>query len=889
MKKLLIIITICLVQLGYTQREANIWHFGDGVGLDFNSCEPEVIFSEMSSSEGCTSISDSFGELQFYTEGSTIWNRNHEVMTNGTNLLGFRSATQASMIVKRPGNFNEYYVFTVDTQDYSNGLMYSKVDMNSDGGLGAVVLKNIPLVTPIAEKIHATRHANGVDVWVSVHGFGNNNFYSFLVTSAGVNSTPVVSSVGPIISGDELATIGAMKFSPNGKKLAICNYENGVDLFDFNDSNGLFSNSINVTPRLYSYGVEFSKSNNILYVTTSYQDIDNKLLQYDLRASKIEDSEILLLDLADKGSIGSLQLGPDHKLYVSINNRNFLSVINNPDKLGLSCNFIEDSIDLGEATAKRGLPLFLSPFFHNRIVVDSACYGSATFFSLDENLDNIVWDFGDPASGINNISTESEPTHIFSAPGVYNITTSIPSGCGSTPFLTEQIEIFSVEEVLTSAQLIQCDDDSDGFSNFNLNEANSKLSPNYTDEIFTYYNTEDDALKEVNSILNTDTYENINAYSDSIWVRVENSIGCFEVIELDLIVSNNTLFETFQPIEINLCDDNKNDGITMFDFSSAQSSIEALFPGLELEITYYINLEDALAETNNIININSYENINSPFSQDIYVRVEDKINNDCLGISNCILLTVSELPEFELVSEAEICLNENSDIVLQAFNANDVYFYEWTNSNGDIISTSIEAIINEPDLYALTATSNNGCKSLPKQVLVSVLKKVVITLEMITINDGLKNNTIIIDETQLGTGDYEYALDDKFGFYQEEPFFQNVTSGNHILYVREKNICEPSYLEFSIIGYPKYFTPNNDGYNDTWNIKGLTADYNLDSKIYIYDRYGKLLKQISPWDNGWDGLFNGEALKPSDYWFVANLINKSGSTRKLTGHFSLLR
>lgn len=813
MKKLFILVLVFLAHLSYAQREANVWHFGAGAGLDFNSCDPVSIFSEMRSTEGCTSIANgTTGELQFYTEGANIWNRNHNIMSNGTGLLGNRSATQSSMIIKRPGSFNEYYVFTVDEIGKSNGLMYSVVDMNGDGGLGIVTSKNTPLIAPIVEKIHAVRHTNGEDVWVSVHGFENDTFYSFLVTAAGVSSVPVTSTVGPLIQGNDLATIGTMKFSHDGKKLAIANYEDGVSLFDFDASSGLFTNPIEVTSSLYSYGIEFSESNNLLYVSTSYLDIDNRLLQFDLRAQSIEQSQTVLLDLADLGGIGSLQMGPDHKLYVTIIGRDYLSVINDPDRLGIACNFVEDALAIG-GEAKAGLPLFLSPFLQDEIVVEETCFGDLTNFRLSKNVNAITWDFGDPASGADNTSTEIEPLHIFSAPGTYTITTNIPSNCGPTPTITTEIEITGLQ-INSSVQLVQCDDNNDGFSFFNLNEADDKLTSN-TDQLLFYYRTEDEAIRRENNISPASSYENAVANFDTVWASVENSTGCFQVVEVELVVSANAIFDSIPPIPFELCDDAFADGLTIFDLSSSERTIEGLFPAQDLAITYYRNLADALAETDAISDIGSYENIGYPYTQDIYVRVDDALSNDCLGIGNPIRLTVLEQPQFDLVTELEFCPADTPTLTLEAYNPDAIYSYEWTDASGTVISTAMEATVGAGGLYTLIATSSNGCSSFPISVDVSEFQKIELTSDMITIDDGLNNNTVTIYEAQLGTGNYEYALDDEFGTYQEAPFFQNVSTGTHTIYVREENSCTPSSLEISVIGFPKFFTPNNDTHNDT--------------------------------------------------------------------------
>ena len=886
MKKLFFLLIILLFKLGYAQREANIWHFGAGVGLDFNSCEPVPVFSEMRSTEGCASIANGQGELQFYTEGGTVWNRNHQIMNNGTGLLGHRSATQSAMIVQRPGSLNEYYVFTIDEIGKSNGLMYSVIDMNGDSGLGEVTTKNTALVAPVVEKIHAVQHANGEDVWVSVHGFENNTFYSFLVTAAGVEAVPVTSAVGPVISGDLLATIGAMKFSHNGKKLASANYEDGVSLFDFDANTGLFSNPVVVTPSLYSYGIEFSKSNNLLYVSTSYLDIDNRLLQYNLNAPNINASEVVLLDLSDTGSVGSLQMGPDHKLYVSIENRDYLGVINEPDRLGISCNFVEFGLELNSGLTKRGLPLFLSPIFHDEMLVEDTCFGDITNFRLSTNVETISWDFGDPDSGIDNISTEIEPLHIFSAPGTYTITTNIPANCGPTPTITKEITITGIQAP-TAVQLVQCDDNADGFSSFNLNEADRQLTQN--EDLLLYYRTRDEAISRVNQITPADSYQNIVANSDSVWVSVENNTGCFQVVEVELIVSPNDVFSTIPPITFELCDDAFDDGITNFDLSSAVDTIRQLFPDQATDITFFRNLEDALAEADAITQLDSYENIGYPFTQDIYIRVDDRLTNNCLGIGNVIQLTVIAQPQFEVVTEVDFCLGDTSEVILEVYNAGDVYSYEWTDASGEIISTASDAKINQGGLYTLVATSINGCTSFPIVVDVIEYQKIGITSGMITITDGLENNTISIDESQLGTGNYEYTLDDEFGVYQDTPFFQNVSTGAHTIYVREENSCNPSVIEISVIGFPKFFTPNNDTFYDTWNLEGLSNDLTPNSKVLIFDRYGNFITQLTPGSIGWDGTINGQQAVQSDYWFKAELFDQEGKVRTVSGHFSLKR
>ena len=193
--------------------------------------------------------------------------------------------------------------------------------------------------------------------------------------------------------------------------------------------------------------------------------------------------------------------------------------------------------------------------------------------------------------------------------------------------------------------------------------------------------------------------------------------------------------------------------------------------------------------------------------------------------------------------------------------------------------------------YSVTATSNLGCISFPVTFDVVESAIAVIDFEDITIVELSDNNSITInnDNNNLGIGNYEFSLDNFNGPYRDEPFFDSVGAGSHTLYVKDKNGCGITSIEVFILGFPKYFTPNNDGINDTWLIKGLGADYTDASKVSVFNRYGKLIKQLTSKSGAWDGTFNGEILPQSDYWFVAELVDISGNIKIYKGHFSLVR
>jgi hypothetical protein len=410
-------------------RQMNHWYFGDRAGLDFSNGFPVAVTDGvMFAAEGCASISDKDGKLLFYTDGLTVWNRNHTVMDGGTGLKGGVSTTQAALIVPRPGSDKEYYIFTPDQAGQSNGLHYSVVDMSGDNGLGAVAGKNVPLVAPVTEKITAVRHSNSRDVWVLVHAWNNNEFYAYLVTDAGVELNPVTSVLGSFHGGDEGNAIGTMKFSMQGNKLAITVLNaSSFEVFDFDATTGVVSNPL-LFPQEYpfTYGLEFSPDGSLLYVGVSGQK--KGIYQFDLEAGSVADifASGQRIDNIESGFAGALQLGPDGNIYVVRLAEEFVGAITDPDMRGRQCSYVDQYMYLNGRSGRLGLPGFIQSDIPVpvRYTATYTCFGEQTIFRIasDMPVDSVEWDFGDPASGANNISNELEPVHIFSAPGIYEVT-----------------------------------------------------------------------------------------------------------------------------------------------------------------------------------------------------------------------------------------------------------------------------------------------------------------------------------------------------------------------------------------------------------------------------------------------------------------------------------
>lgn len=451
------------------------------------------------------------------------------------------------------------------------------------------------------------------------------------------------------------------------------------------------------------------------------------------------------------------------------------------------------------------------------------------------------------------------------------------------------IRVNPLPNVQTAVTFQNCDEDgvADGFTNFNLNELNNVITNEPpTDVNITYHTSLTDANTGVNP-LNPSPYNNQTA--GTIYGRVENNTtGCYAITTITLEVSTTALDPMFVR-ELDFCDDDDMpDGIYEFDLTTVENDFINQFPaGQNLSVHFYRNLSDAQLEDNEILNTTNYRNDTS-FSETLYVRVESEDNGNCFGIGPNLLLTVHPRPEFQVDQSETFCLNGGS-VTLNTFNPNGNYSYEWTDSSNMIISTSEFATVAAEDIYTVVVTSSEGCESFPVSFQVKASGISTITEANITVEDLSNNNTITIDNTNIGIGDYEFALDNEFGPYQDNTLFSNVSAGEHTLYVRDKNGCGTAALQVFVMGFPKFFTPNGDGANDTWNVKGLSSEYQQNTTVFIYDRYGKLLKQIKPSDAGWNGIFNGQLLAANDYWYVINLIDDMGNTRIYKGHFSLIR
>ena len=359
MSLLLLALSLLCASITRAQNQNNFWVYGYQAGINFNTTPPSYQGGfAILASEGAASVADpETGELLFYTDGVTVWDASNNYMPNGTGLLGgdpmMLSSTTAAVICEKPGSANQYYLITVDEQGSNNGIRYNVVDMTLNGGLGDIVAgqKNIPIFSTNAEKACIVPNAAGDGFWLLSHDLPGETFYAFAITAAGINNTPVATTLG----GTHGNGAGFLKVSSQFDRVAIANiFFQDAEVFDFDNSTGTLSNPIILNLPGFgaaggAYGIEFSCSGNLLYVSDG-----SNLFQYDLtlgNAAAIMAGAYSVL--SNVFSCYGLQLGPDRKIYVS---NGALDVINNPDVTGAGCDYQAGAIPGQQSGGGWGLP-----------------------------------------------------------------------------------------------------------------------------------------------------------------------------------------------------------------------------------------------------------------------------------------------------------------------------------------------------------------------------------------------------------------------------------------------------------------------------------------------------------------------------------------------------
>jgi gliding motility-associated-like protein len=473
----------------------------------------------------------------------------------------------------------------------------------------------------------------------------------------------------------------------------------------------------------------------------------------------------------------------------------------------------------------------------------------------------------DGSSPLNTMYENTASTETIYVRVVDNDTTCI----STTSF---EIIVLPIPDVGNPVALEECDVSGSRQANFTLSENNSLIIDGQTNMSVTYYETRTEALAGGLGLDDQD-FEN-NGSPQSIFYRIENnSTLCFNVGEFQIEAVDAPV--AIMPSSLDQCDN--GNGRTTIDLNQLTNAVTG--GQTDTSLSFFESQADAEANAGAVSR-------NYQYSQDttIFIRVDDD-NTDCVSYTT-VELIFNELPDPRLLPEYLLCVDENGNLINGPENLNTgldnaSHTFEWY-LEGVLIAGANNAIYaaGEPGNYEVIVTEiATGCENSTTTFVRQLGAPETYDVSIIT--DPFSFNHDVI-ATATGPDEYWFSLDD--GPYLYTGNFENVLPGPHKIAIAERNGCGELIEEIFVFGYPDFFTPNDDGYHDTWNIIG--GDRLQGTIVYVYDRYGKLIKQIDPAGAGWDGTFNGQPLPSTDYWFQIN-YEFDGVQAEARGHFAMKR
>lgn len=456
MKQAIFLLLLCSCYLLVSgQKETSQWFLHNNNRIQFNAGGPVSMAGPNAGNAGSnTSLCDAQGNLLFACYGSVIVNRNLVPMP-ALNNNAITGGDETIIAVAVPGSTSKYYLFySSNIGDAASPLQYSIIDMSLDGGLGDVTTINAVVANDVSVGFTIVQQPGSGNFWIVTNEYRTTNFRSYLVTAAGISNTPVISVAGSNQITTEYRFID-LRASPDGKMIAgYCStyYPGGIwsiaagyiEAFNFDGATGVVTNKVKSTKFGYVYtargNIEFSPDSRLLYFLERY--IVGGLQPCGFGSSTLRQFNLCYTDSVEftrnavyAGSSfsfctlvthGRMQLGPDKKIYIPYSGGSMLSTVDSPNIIGTSgrMNFNGFSLPSNAGNATPGFyHQYLARAVRNNIVYTGNCHPAPLSFKVtNDTIHAITWDFGDPASGGNNASTQLTPQHAFSTPGIYTVT-----------------------------------------------------------------------------------------------------------------------------------------------------------------------------------------------------------------------------------------------------------------------------------------------------------------------------------------------------------------------------------------------------------------------------------------------------------------------------------
>ena len=849
------------------QNSSNIWYFGDRAGLDFNTSPPTALTDgQINTQEGVASVSDNNGDLLFYTDGSTIWDRSHQAMPNADgNLNGHWSSSQSAIIVPNLSAPNIYYVFTVDELGGGNGLSYTIVDLSLAGNgsipnpLGNAVSGeiNIQLVSPVTEKIVGVLKPDYSGYWIVAHGWNNNSFYAYEINCSGLNTEPVISNIGNVHTGGSgnINAVGYMKASIDGQKLALVNRNSGtIDVYDFDNSTGVVSNEFEIKPNdPLIYGLEFSFNGDYLYIGGEHLISQYSFLTNILTNISVDNPSAL----SGPDVVRALQLGPDENIYVSVRNRKYLSAIYNPESNDplLTTDAVYLDPDNSGRNCRFGLP---NIFYFDLVDLDSLTIHACPNDQVEYNGE--FYDTG-TTNEINLIGA---------------------NGCDSTIILV--VEAFQV--VIDILEVNACEGD---FYNYNGTQIPTGSQQDF---VFPDVNGCDSTLTVIVDAfdVNDETIE-VKACEGSFYDYNGTQIptgsqqdfvfpdinGCDSTVTV-VVDAFDVNDET---IEVKACEG------SFYDYNGTQiptgSQQDFVFPdvnGCDSTVTVVV---DAFEINYELLNVDACEGSFYDYNgtQIPAGTQQDFIFMDQNGCDSTVSVNVNSLSNpvaSAIAQEMLTCANNNITISGNGSTGNGPLLYDWT-FNGTSIGMGENISVSEPGFYILIVTDNAGCSG---ETQVEVFQDIEAPTALITFSGEISctGSSVSLDGGgSTGNGTLSFNWMDENGNSVGNGVTINVNiAGEYILNVTDNsNGCTATDIatvegdEGTSIGNFVFQDGNQNGIQEPWEagVANVIVElYSLGPDNLYNTNDDVLIEEFTTGNNG-EYLF--ECMVPDVYYLKYNI------------------